>query len=158
MEQGVNPAQAAAQAWADWQRLAAEAGLDWTPAPQREAELLRVWEASEYVSQNCSRYPQMLIELAGTDLHRSYGPGDLRGRLSQTLEGVADQPGLTRELRRLRRREMVRIIWRDLAGLAPLAETLEDLSELADVCVGGALGLLYTWGCEEMGTPRDEDG
>ena len=41
-------------------------------------------------------------------------------------------------LRRFRKRHMVRIAWRDIAGWADLDETLRDLSALADVCIGFA--------------------
>ena len=40
-----------------------------------------------------------------------------------------------RRERRFRRREMVRIAWRDLAAWADLAETLADLSASATACV-----------------------
>jgi len=61
-------------------------------------------------------------------------------------------------LRQFRRIQMVRIIWRDLAGTAPLSETLEDLSALADICVDQALRLLYDWAIAKHGTPVDEEG
>ncbi|MBA1331076.1 hypothetical protein QQ73_07920, partial [Candidatus Endoriftia persephone str. Guaymas] len=53
---------------------------------------------------------------------------------------------------------MVRIICRDIAGWAPLGETLEDLSELADITIQQSLVLLYDWTCREMGTPRNAAG
>jgi glutamate-ammonia-ligase adenylyltransferase len=53
---------------------------------------------------------------------------------------------------------MVRIIWRDLAGLADLAETLEDLSELADQCIAQSLALLHGWCVAQWGEPRDAAG
>ena len=53
---------------------------------------------------------------------------------------------------------MIRIGWRDLANLAPLTETLNDLSNLADAAIDCALNKLYTWQCERFGTPRDEHG
>ena len=42
------------------------------------------------------------------------------------------------ELRKWRRREMVRIAWRDLAGWASLEETLADLTSFADAAIGTA--------------------
>ncbi|MGD8308077.1 MAG: bifunctional [glutamate--ammonia ligase]-adenylyl-L-tyrosine phosphorylase/[glutamate--ammonia-ligase] adenylyltransferase, partial [Chromatiales bacterium] len=61
-------------------------------------------------------------------------------------------------LRELRRHHMVRIVWRDLGGGAGLAETLEDLTALAEACVDGALDPLHRWLLEELGVPRDEEG
>ena len=46
-------------------------------------------------------------------------------------------------LRRFRRRHMVRIAWRDIAGWADLDETLHDLSALADACIQFAQRRMY---------------
>ena len=46
---------------------------------------------------------------------------------------------LLREERRLRRRELVRIAWRDLTGRAALGEVLADLTQLADTAIDVAL-------------------
>ena len=71
---------------------------------------------------------------------------------------VAGEGSLHRVLREFRRREMVRVIWRDIAEQAPLAETLSDLSEMADVCIVQALDRLHEWTCAELGVPRDRQG
>ncbi|QGU31638.1 bifunctional [glutamate--ammonia ligase]-adenylyl-L-tyrosine phosphorylase/[glutamate--ammonia-ligase] adenylyltransferase [Thermochromatium tepidum] len=145
--------------WHDWLAWASEQGLALPDDPEFEQARRRVWEASEYVAISAARHPDVLAELiASGDLARTYGASDLATRLSARLEGVADEGALQAALRRFRRREMMRIIWRDLANLAPLEETLEDLSELADVCIRGALDRLYPWACAEWGTPRDASG
>jgi glutamate-ammonia-ligase adenylyltransferase len=56
-------------------------------------------------------------------------------------------------LRRFRRREMVRIIWRDLAGWASLEEVLGDLSQLAEDCLNSALTYLHGWQSKKLGAP-----
>ncbi|MCL4121738.1 UNVERIFIED_CONTAM: hypothetical protein GTU68_011262 [Idotea baltica] len=53
---------------------------------------------------------------------------------------------------------MVRIIWRDLANWADLAETLRELSGLADACIQLTLATLYRWHCDNFGTPLDDKG
>ncbi len=123
------------------------------------AELKRVWEASDYVAQSCMRAPDLLFALLESDaLHSSYPQGEIARLLQQGLAQVADEESLHKGLRVFRNSQMVRIIWRDIAGIASLAETLEDLSALADACVDQALGLLYTWAVAKHGVPRDEDG
>ena len=69
----------------------------------------------------------------------AYAEGDYRKRLEVALQGVEDEDSLLKALRLFRRREMVRIAWRDLAAWADLAETLADLSALAAACVDCAL-------------------
>ncbi|MFI0458165.1 MAG: bifunctional [glutamate--ammonia ligase]-adenylyl-L-tyrosine phosphorylase/[glutamate--ammonia-ligase] adenylyltransferase, partial [Candidatus Thiodiazotropha endolucinida] len=145
--------------WQQWQQKLNEAGL---PIPQ-EAEFhqaaLKVWEASDYVVQCALRYLELLPDLyRDGDLNRSFSEGQMSQRLALVLESVSDETGLSQILREFRRRQMVRIIWRDLAGLAPLDETLEDLSALADSCIDRALQKLYAWFCDQMGTPRNQAG
>ena len=53
---------------------------------------------------------------------------------------------------------MVRIAWRDLAGLADLAETTADLSALAEACLDHALAWLYRWQSAAQGVPTGADG
>ena len=61
-------------------------------------------------------------------------------------------------LRRLRRRELVRIAWRDLAGLAPLGETLAELSQLADAAIAAALDFARRALEARYGVPRSASG
>jgi glutamate-ammonia-ligase adenylyltransferase len=145
--------------WQDWERALVERAMTCDLAPQLKAQLQRVWEGSDYVVQHCIRDPQMLADLVGSgDLERRYHEGELRQRLLQRLEGVESETELQKRLRLFRREEMVRIIWRDLAGSAELSETLEDLSELADATVDQALSRLYGWAVSKQGVPRDEAG
>ena len=65
---------------------------------------------------------------------------------------------LMAKLRHFRRRALIRIAWRDLAGWADLSETLMDLSLLADACIQFALNFLYDQACELRGTPLLPDG
>ncbi|MES9848205.1 MAG: bifunctional [glutamate--ammonia ligase]-adenylyl-L-tyrosine phosphorylase/[glutamate--ammonia-ligase] adenylyltransferase, partial [Candidatus Thiodiazotropha sp.] len=155
----VNLQQETEKQWQQWQQKLNEAGL---PIPQ-EAEFhhaaLKVWEASDYVVQCALRYLELLPDLyRDGDLKRSLSEGEMSQRLALVLESVSDETGLSQTLREFRRRQMVRIIWRDLAGLAPLDETLEDLSALADSCIDRALQKLYAWFCDQMGTPRNQEG
>ncbi|HSO80183.1 MAG TPA: bifunctional glutamine synthetase adenylyltransferase/deadenyltransferase, partial [Chromatiaceae bacterium] len=119
----------------------------------------RVWDASDYVAQTCVRHPGLLPWLVDSGrLTRPNAEGEMVSLLGQALAAVAGEPTLAAALRRFRRAEMVRIIWRDLAGWAPLEETLEDLTALADACICSALDLLQDWTRAELGTPLDAEG
>jgi glutamate-ammonia-ligase adenylyltransferase len=146
--------------WQGWRELLQPDQLSKLDAqPDFIAELKRVWEASDYVVQSCMRDPGMLLGLLDSgELHSSYAQGEIQQRLQKALVQVADQETLQQALRRFRRYQMVRIIWRDLSGAALLDETMEDLSALADGCVEHALELLYGWALEQHGIPRGEDG
>lgn len=154
-----HPAEQAQRQWRHWleQPEAAKAAAGF--APEFTAQALRVWEGSEYVAQGCLRDPALLpaLQMSGL-LERPFEAGELAATLRERLSQTADEEGLQRSLRDFRRYQMVRIIWRDLAGEAPLAETLEELSELADCCIGQALEFLYRWAVEKQGVPQDEAG
>lgn len=139
-----------ARAWEDHCARAPEPVRD-----ERVRESLpRVWAYSDFVAQSCAREPALLQDLVESgDLVRRYEHDEHRRRTDAALTDVADANALMSALRRLRRREMVRIAWRDLAGWADVEEVLADLSGLADACVEGALRRLHGWLSAEYGTP-----
>lgn len=127
------------------------------PAARREA-FGRVCAASEFVFEQVSRDPTLLLELAEQGLlERALAPGELRAALAAALEPCVDEEALARALRRFRNRHQVRIVWRDLTRQADLAETCRDLSDLADSCIDLAYHWLYGRLCEQSGTPIGRD-
>jgi len=128
-----------------------------TPTPAFNAALVKVWCCSQFVAESCGRKPELLADLFNSgDLSACYDDGAYAEKLAQTP--VASQAELMTKLRHFRRREMVRIAWRDLAGWAELVETLGDLSHLADACIQYALDFLYQEATELRGTPLLADG
>ncbi|RLA36844.1 MAG: bifunctional [glutamate--ammonia ligase]-adenylyl-L-tyrosine phosphorylase/[glutamate--ammonia-ligase] adenylyltransferase [Gammaproteobacteria bacterium] len=127
--------------------------------PELHAELAQVWATSRFVAESCARIPELLADLVGSgDLTRAYTKDELAHRAGVACAGAHDDEALGQALRRLRRREMVRIAWRDLAGSADLDETLADLSALAGACLDTALGRLHAWQVAQWGTPRTAAG
>ncbi len=136
----------------------AEAGGAPVAPPALARVLRRVWACSEYVAGTCSRYPSLLPDLIRSgDLFAAYAPGEYRCKGERALSKCADPAALMAALRRLRHRELVRIAWRDLAGWAPVRETLRELSDLAEACIEGALERLHHWHQGEHGVPVGED-
>lgn len=117
-----------------------------------------VLTGSDYVMQwglRCQTRAEELM-ISG-DILRRYDDEQYSNALMQRLENVVDENSLQQQLRYFRQREMVRIIWRDLAGWADLAETVADLSALADACIQQSLALLHQWSCRDWGTPCNEN-
>jgi glutamate-ammonia-ligase adenylyltransferase len=126
--------------------------------PAFQAEMKRVWAFSEFVSKCSISDPAMILDLYGSgDLKRRYSENAFDTRFLKCLTGVDTEDILNREIRRLRQREMVRIAWRDLAGLADVSETMTALSLFADTCISHVLDKLYQWQCEASGVPLSED-
>ncbi|HET7570337.1 MAG TPA: bifunctional [glutamate--ammonia ligase]-adenylyl-L-tyrosine phosphorylase/[glutamate--ammonia-ligase] adenylyltransferase [Gammaproteobacteria bacterium] len=143
---------------AQWQRfLAAGASADLQQA-LLERGLVDVFAASDFVADSLIRTPALLDALPLERLARASQPGEIAAQIEEALADADDEPQLQTALRRARRREMVRIAWRDLTGEAKLDETLADLSDLADACIDAALKRLAAWHAERFGAVRDADG
>jgi len=148
-----------AEAHATLERLSDDDRAALRRSPRAEEALPRVFAASPFVAESCTRQSGLLAGLIESgDLFRAYAEATLGDHLAAALATVTDETGLLRALRRFRRRAMVRIAWRDLAGWAETTETLRELTWLADAAVQGALDW---WDAElqrRHGTPRDAEG
>jgi [glutamine synthetase] adenylyltransferase / [glutamine synthetase]-adenylyl-L-tyrosine phosphorylase len=121
--------------------------------------LSRAFLFSDFVHTTCLRHPDLAIELFETDdLFRAYGPKAYAGIIGSALAGTANADELGSRLRQIRRREMIRLICRDLCGMADLEETMGSLSSLAEACLDRAVEKLHSWHTRTWGTPRSADG
>ena len=148
-----------AEAWDAHLQESGARGLAAAADPDFLEALFGVWSCSLFLAQSCARHPRLLEDLLDSgDLLSSDGPQDCLARLRRCLHGVTDSIELGGALRRFRRREMVRIGIRDLAGWAALEETLCDLSMLAEACLNEVVRLLHLWASRELGEPVGENG
>ncbi len=122
-----------------------------------KSSFAKVASCSQFVRDSCLRSPSLILDLINQ--------GDLfsaqcREKYSEAikLEEIDNETILMQQLRLFRRKEMMRIAWRDLAGWASLDETLRDLTELAESCIQKALSYLYQQACEKRGTPVSSNG
>jgi len=143
--------------WQDYQANATEEELtQLAQAEQIFDSLPKVWACSLFVAKACVKSPALLSDLIDTgdlvNIQRDY-PDSLANRLLE----ANDENSLMRLLRLYRRREMLSIAWRDLAGWATLEESLKCLSDLSDAMIEGALTWLYQNLTTQMGTPCNSD-
>lgn len=116
--------------------------------------LPRVWTCSEYVATHCSRDPNILADLVCDGrLDEAADAEWISCDLKAHVQSEDEQEAMS-ELRRFRRRHMIRIAWRDIAGWADLDQTLHDLTAIADVCIRYAYELAYASCVRRYGTPR----
>lgn len=119
--------------------------------------VLKVSCCSQFISESWLRDPSVITGLVQS--------GDLfsDSRREQYAHYLLEHPvdteaTLAKLLRQFRRREMIRIAWRDLAGWSDLDETLTDLTILAETCIQTALDFFYQQACKRWGTPVLSDG
>jgi glutamate-ammonia-ligase adenylyltransferase len=135
---------------------ASPGALDSVP-PVMRASLPRIFAASDFVAQACARDAELLSDLsAHYGLVRTSAPGDYAARAPAV--GVGSDADMLSALRRWRRREMVRIAWRALAGWAQVEETLADLSDFADAAIRAALEHARRALTVRYGEPRSSSG
>lgn len=112
-----------------------------------ERRLAHVRDCSHFAADLLDRHPRWADAVARVGLPDS----------AQLGAEIAAQ-GLEAGLRRYRNQEMLRIVWRDLCGLAPLGETFGSLTALAESCLQAALDEHRRRLVEKHGQPRAADG
>ena len=151
--------QLAQQRYQDCLGAATEAGVTLPPLETLPGEAERVWACSEFVSGNFQRAPALLSDLLRSGELTQPRPLALyQEAVDQELADCTDEADLMGRLRRRRRREMLRIAWRDIGALASLEQTLTETSAFADAVVAAALAQLHTWQCAELGVPHGVSG
>ncbi|MGD8385247.1 MAG: glutamine-synthetase adenylyltransferase, partial [Lysobacterales bacterium] len=108
---------------------------------------------SPFLRQLVDHHADWLDELQSSGRLESVSPPD-----AQWLQEGLQRDGLDCALRRFRNREMLRLIWRDLNELAPLWETLGDLSALAEICLQTSCRYHGDAMEKQFGVPRDQGG
>ena len=107
----------------------------------------RVLACSGFVERSLAAHPghvgallhSAFVDAPGTQALAARVRAQLRHDDEENAKPSPPDEDFGLRLRRLREHEMVRIAWRDLAGLATLDETLAELSALADLCIRAAL-------------------
>lgn len=141
-----------------WQDFSAKAQFALPADDEWLASLVKVWGSSDFVAKACARFPEMLGDLIDSgDLQQRYDADGYHSRLAELLVDVADDTQLAVVLRRFRRREMVRLAWRDISAWAELNETLSELSALARACIEVSLNHIYPWQLRDSGEPIGAD-
>ncbi|UZE95765.1 bifunctional [glutamate--ammonia ligase]-adenylyl-L-tyrosine phosphorylase/[glutamate--ammonia-ligase] adenylyltransferase [Alkalimarinus alittae] len=116
--------------------------------------IVSAWCLSDFVANATSRFPLLLSDLINSgDLFSSYDSGSINNRLAEEIKHVSTEDELVMTLRLFRRREMVRIIWRDLLKVSDLSETTRDMSRLADETIDQTLSWLHQDCCDKWGVP-----
>ncbi|MGE5807799.1 MAG: bifunctional [glutamate--ammonia ligase]-adenylyl-L-tyrosine phosphorylase/[glutamate--ammonia-ligase] adenylyltransferase, partial [Nitrospirota bacterium] len=104
--------------------------------------LIAVFANSEYLSRMLVGRPVLLQNLL--ESRRAFGPG-VCGRYAKELAGALEQGGNIAEkldaLRRFKHQEEIRLGMADLLNQARQTTVSRDLSKLAEICLGAALGL-----------------
>jgi [glutamine synthetase] adenylyltransferase / [glutamine synthetase]-adenylyl-L-tyrosine phosphorylase len=121
-------------------------------AQQHAAELPRVIAGSEFVASALIQDPQALAWFSRHDAPSTARIANAHYEAqAASAAGGADAQHVLREWRR---REMLRIAWRAIAGRDSVPETLRALSDLADACIRAAVTAAGSALLPVFGRPR----
>jgi glutamate-ammonia-ligase adenylyltransferase len=118
---------------------------------------LAIFGYSQFLGETLIQNPDLLQQLAREkSLDRSHSREDFEESLARfrTRSFEADT---ALALARFKRREYVRIMLRDVLGLATLADTTGEISALSDVLIAAALGEADSVLRKRYGPPRHND-
>nr|WP_246236031.1 bifunctional [glutamate--ammonia ligase]-adenylyl-L-tyrosine phosphorylase/[glutamate--ammonia-ligase] adenylyltransferase [Acerihabitans arboris] len=128
-----------------------------TSSPVADEDTAVALALSDFISEALIARPDWLEELR-RDPPRADEWRDYDALLQARLTPVEDDAALMRELRLFRRRALARIGWAQALGTCETAETLTQLSSLAETLIIAARDWLYRACCREWGTPGNARG
>ncbi len=137
-------------------------------------QLDTVCALSPYIARTCRQYPDAFAELLREDVFdvsaQTPSLADLESELSSAYKQLHSEAALVDEshaaieplqmqsLRRFRHKQMLRILIRDMTGIASLDETMMQLSLCADACIRCAEAWADAFCTSRYGEPRNQDG
>ena len=113
---------------------------------------------SDFAYQSIRRQPSLIVALANNSLKIDYDKQYYSTTLEKAVGSAKTQVELIKILRGVKRREMLRIAWRDIADLSSFNQTVTETSNYADAVLQSTLSWLYRHHCETRGIPCDKDG
>jgi hypothetical protein len=117
---------------------------------------VHLFSYSRFLSESVVQYPERILRVANSgSFYRALSVEDYRERLLRFL-GAADPAAV--DFARYRRQQLLRILLRDVLGVATLATVTEELSNLADAILDVAYQRIRSKNAARNGEPRLEDG
>ena len=114
-------------------------------------EVERLLAVSPFFGEQLAQHSDWVVENLDSDWlsHRSWDRQRWLAHANEALKNHDDDTAFMSAIRRLRGREYLRIVWRDFTHRADLAQTVADVSHLADTVITLALAR-----AEQQLTPR----
>lgn len=132
-----------------------------TSTPQILLPLITVFANSRFLSEEILQQPHWMEDVVlGGDLHRHITSEEMEMMLEQFLLQWGSGIPNALHLAQFRRQQILRILLRDVSGLCNLAETTEELTNLADAILNVTYCHIRDELSKRHGVPRyvDSDG
>ncbi|HPT24843.1 MAG TPA: glutamine-synthetase adenylyltransferase [Bryobacteraceae bacterium] len=121
--------------------------------------LILVFSYSQFLAESVLQHPDWLLGiLASGWLHRMRTLPELQAELASSAPLADGSTPLQIGMGRFRRRQLLRIMLRDILGFAALPEVTEELSNVADAVIGFCYQRIRAELTAKHGAPRLADG
>lgn len=128
-----------------------------SPAALRCA--VNLFSYSRFLASAVMQNPELILQVANSgSFYRVLSMEEYGARLAEYLGKERRGVPSAVDLARFRRRQLLRIVLRDVLGVATLSETTEELSNLADAILDLAYSKIRAQYVEKYGEPRLPDG
>jgi len=118
--------------------------------------LLAIFSHSRFLSEAILVHPEWIETLfEGTGLYRLHTVDDYKDQLGEAVAAISTEPDLAAALALFRRRQLLRIVLRDVMGVASLPEITEEISNLADAVLDAAYRRIRDELVARHGAPGD---
>jgi len=126
-------------------------------SPAALGYLITVFSFSNFLSETVLRHPEWLLQLTTAgDMHRVLSAEEYAERLAAFVPPAGITPAV--DLARFRRQQLLRIVLRDVLGLAALSDVTGELSNVADAVLDLAYRRIRAELVARHGAPRLPDG
>ncbi|MGI9228205.1 MAG: bifunctional [glutamate--ammonia ligase]-adenylyl-L-tyrosine phosphorylase/[glutamate--ammonia-ligase] adenylyltransferase [Gammaproteobacteria bacterium] len=107
-------------------------------------EIFEVWYASPFIKRVCISQPTWLQNLLlNNDLHVDRQAKSYAEKIDAEISQAQNIEELQRLLRRFRAAEFARIAWRDIQNYSSVEQTLNELSEFAEIIIDRTLSWCF---------------
>ncbi|HTL59338.1 MAG TPA: hypothetical protein VL361_26940 [Candidatus Limnocylindrales bacterium] len=122
--------------------------------------LIAILSGSRALSERLIQYPELLTVVDPEALRFPRRKQGLRIELEKSLEqflSPRNYPAALGQVRRFKERQMLRVAARDLARIGGLTEIVQEISDVADVCLNSTWEICFTQLSETYGLPYHKD-
>jgi glutamate-ammonia-ligase adenylyltransferase len=123
-------------------------------SPELAEQFIKSIIGSDYILESCSCYPDLIFHyLLAEAPFSALTPVKIFDAVETACSDQLNLEGLNNTLRRLRRRFMIELYWRDINGLADFNEVSQAMTAMAEVFIQQALNFHYAELSEKHGLP-----
>jgi len=130
-----------------------------TSSPAALRAVVHLFSYSNFLSESILHNPERILQVSNSGtFYRVVAVEEFEERLWDSLGGDPRRGLAAIDLARFRRRQLLRIVLRDVLGAATLADVTAELSNLADAILGVAYRRIRAEMVERHGEPRLPNG